>query len=163
MRVDGDVIMALMNMRHPKKPSAHASGGGVPDCLWSLLLKCWSQVPGDRPSASGILEAISSLAFVDEFSPWFDNMVRSRSSNVTSESKHSGKASTRKSARMSLKYGPFYLRPMASWIHSKGKQSLVLVQDQNSLHRQTASAVRPVIGSRQGTAGQPSSPVFNVR
>lgn len=134
MELDGDVIMARMNAIHPNRPSANASRGGVPDCLWSLLLDCWSKNPGDRQSACDIREIISSPAFVCEFCTWFVNMIRSRPPNATNVRKHSDQTTAGRMARLSYTRGPFYFRSLAPRTCSKGKQSLGLVQDHSSPH-----------------------------
>lgn len=151
-KIDPEVITELYCGRHPSRLSIIASGGGVPDCLWSLLLDCWSPTPGNRPSASVVRDRVSSPAFVDEFSPWFESMIRSRFLNATSKPEHSGRTTTGKSSRMSHKCGPFYLRSVAS--RTCYKDSPALIQDRSSPQHTTVPA--------EGSRSFPSSPVCKM-
>ncbi len=62
---------------------------------------------------------------------------------------------------MSFTRGPLYIRSAVPRTYSKGRQSLVLVQDLSLTHRQTATAIYSVAGSRQREVGA-SHLVFNV-
>ena len=47
----------------PSRPGALATERGLSDELWQLLLKCWSDQPELRPSASGVVQEIYYLRY----------------------------------------------------------------------------------------------------
>ena len=53
---DNDVLSVVRAGKIPERPS-----GGIDDLAWGLLEKCWSRVPGERPSATEVYSTLSSL------------------------------------------------------------------------------------------------------
>ncbi|KAG6912003.1 hypothetical protein DXG01_000251 [Tephrocybe rancida] len=56
MRAPFDVVIAVAQDRRPSRP-VHTS---LDDVIWKLMDKCWSKIPANRPTASDILQLLSS-------------------------------------------------------------------------------------------------------
>ncbi len=156
-------MIELYHGRFPDRPSAEASGDRVPDCLWSLLLACWSRNPGDRPLAFNIWETIVSDPFVDKFNLWFESIIQSRPPNATSEPKHSGQSSGGgRPSRMSSSRGSLYFRSVAPGTHSQ-TQAIACTCPGPDFTAPPICVVYPVVGLVEGSMTISSSLAFNAR
>ncbi|TDL15519.1 kinase-like protein [Rickenella mellea] len=56
IRGDGAVVKAIMNKQTPQRPAEDLLKYGFDDDLWSLMEKCWSYTPSQRPKMGLLLE-----------------------------------------------------------------------------------------------------------
>ncbi|KAG8721447.1 hypothetical protein FRC09_007871 [Ceratobasidium sp. 395] len=62
------MILVMIQKVPPERPETHIPPGDKRgDALWSLLLRCWANEPGERPNASEVAKTIRG--FVDQVSP----------------------------------------------------------------------------------------------
>jgi len=59
LATDVAVILGVMKGERPRRPEkSPGSGRAMSDSLWSIVQRCWAQIPSERPSIASVVQAL---------------------------------------------------------------------------------------------------------